>query len=103
MTAVDFSTIEIQPLDRDDVAAMIFRNARNTRQLDSLYDLIEGALADLDTGFDFAHEYAQGICHTLRLLGMFDQADIERWSWTPANLARREMLTVALKVVGQVA
>jgi hypothetical protein len=36
-------------------------------------------------------------------LGMFDQADINRWSETPIRIARREMLQVALKVVGQVA
>jgi hypothetical protein len=103
MATVDFSTIAIQPLNRDDVAEMIFRNARNTRQLDSLYDLIEGTLNDLDTGFEYADDYAMGICHTLRLLGMFDQADINRWSETPIRIARREMLQVALKVVGQVA
>ena len=83
---------------------MVLRNAGTTQQLDSLYDIIAGTLDDLKDGHDdMAGEYAAGICHTLRLLGMFDQADINRWSETPYKVARVEMLQVALKVVGQVA
>lgn len=63
------------------------------------YDLrehITQTLDDLDAGFDDAPDYASGVCHTLRALGLFTHDEIDRWSWTPIPLARRDMLITAL-------
>lgn len=48
-------------------------------------------------GWDGHNEYVSGICHTLRMFGLFSDADIDRWAVTPDP--EREMLEAAMRLI----
>lgn len=74
-------------------------NHPETANAEALYHLLLNTRMEIRNGNDT--DYASGVCHTLRMLGMFSQGDIDRWSVTPIRAAYDDMLTLALSVVGE--
>jgi hypothetical protein len=68
-------------------------------QLDSLYDFLSAIQDKFHEPYEGHEDYTSGVCHTLRMLGLFADGDIERWGETPIPLARQQMIDTALSMV----